>query len=93
MARRDHPETSDEGRQARADAIKADADVAGEVQQAVDAETEQGFRGVEVDQTPNEAYTLQGVTSAQPTPETDADAAETARQGQKDAEAKARGVG
>ncbi len=41
------------------------------VQSAVDQETKQGFRGVEVDPTPNEAYTVAGVTSGQPTPETD----------------------
>jgi hypothetical protein len=42
-----------------------------DVQKAVDKETEQGFRGVEVDQTPNENYTIAGVTSGKPTPETE----------------------
>lgn len=41
-----------------------------QVQQVVDAENERGFRGVEVDQTPNENYTVAGVTSGKPTPET-----------------------
>lgn len=42
-----------------------------EVAKKVDRETEQGFRGVEVDATPNEHYTVAGVTAGQPTPETD----------------------
>lgn len=52
---------------------------AGEVQALMDEEQEQGFRGVEVDPTPNENYTVAGVTSGAPTPETDAAAAEEAR--------------
>lgn len=55
----------------------ADAENA-EVQATVDEETEQGFRGTKVDQTPNENYTVAGVTSGAPTPETDADAARAA---------------
>lgn len=42
-----------------------------EVQERKDAEEEQGFVGVKVDPTPNENYTLKGVTSGKPTPETD----------------------
>lgn len=38
------------------------------VQEQVDKETEQGFRGVEVDPTPNENYTVSGVTSGKPVP-------------------------
>lgn len=49
--------------------VPADAGQA-ELQAQVDKEQEQGFVGVEVDQTPNENYTLQGVTSGAPTPET-----------------------
>jgi hypothetical protein len=45
-----------------------------EVQAAMDVATEQGFFGVEVDGTPNEHYTVAGVTAGKPTPETDADA-------------------
>lgn len=41
------------------------------VQKAVDKETEQGYRGTTVDPTPNENYTVAGVTSGKPTPETD----------------------
>lgn len=40
-------------------------------QEAMDAEQEQGFRGVAVDPTPNENYTVAGVTAGKPTPETD----------------------
>ena len=47
----------------------------GKVQEKVDTELEQGFRGVEVDPTPNENYTVAGVTSGAPTPETDPEAA------------------
>lgn len=49
-----------------------------EVQKQVEKEEEQGFRGVEVDPTPNENYTLAGVVAGKPTPETDRDAAEKA---------------
>lgn len=71
-----HPESSDEGRQAKANAEAGVADVAAQVKAKVDTETEQGFRGVEIDSTPNENYTVAGVTSGAPTPETDADAAD-----------------
>lgn len=46
-----------------------------QVQAAVDEETERGYNGIEVDPTPNENYTLKGVTSGKPTPETDEKAA------------------
>lgn len=88
----DHPENSPEGRRAKADAEKADAAVASGPQEVIDKETEQGFRGVEVDPTDNEAYTLKGVTSGMPTPETDDDAAEDARKAQADVARKANGV-
>ena len=45
----------------------------------VETETKQGFRGTEVDPTPNENYTVAGVTSGAPTPETDADHAASVR--------------
>lgn len=52
-----------------------------EVQERSDVETEQGFRGDgPVDPTPNEAYTVEGVTSGEPTPETDAKAAAKAEE-------------
>jgi hypothetical protein len=53
---------------------------ASNVQEKMDADLEQGFRGTAVDPTPNEAYTVAGVTSGMPTPETDADAAKAARE-------------
>ncbi len=60
-------------------AKKDNASTEKQVQEAVDVETEQGFRGIEVDPTPNENYTVKGVTSGKPTPETDAKALEKAR--------------
>lgn len=48
------------------------------VQKAVDEEEEQGFRGVTADPTPRAHYTVQGVTSGKPTPETDQGAADEA---------------
>jgi hypothetical protein len=50
-----------------------------EVQKTVDAETEQGFVGTAVDPTDRANYTVEGVTSGAPTPETDEGAAEAAR--------------
>lgn len=49
-----------------------------EVQKRFDEEAAQGLSGVEVDPTPNENYTVAGVTSGKPTPETDPKAAEKA---------------
>ena len=60
-------------------ATKKDDSGAAEVQAKVDAENELGFRGVRVDPTPLENYTLQGVVSGKPTPETDEKAAAKAR--------------
>lgn len=88
----DHPENSPEGQKAKADAEKADSANADSVQAKVDRETEQGFRGLEVDSTPNEAYTLAGVASGMPTPETDEGQAEKVRKDQKNAEKLANGV-
>ncbi len=48
------------------------------VQEQVDHEQDQGFRGDKTDPTDNSAYTVQGVTSGAPTPETDPDAAAAA---------------
>lgn len=42
-----------------------------QVQEKVDTETEQGFRGDKVDPTPDSAYSVAGVTKGAPTPETD----------------------
>jgi len=92
-ARKDHPESGAAGKQAKADAEAADATNMEQVQAAVDVETEQGFRGVEVDQTPNEAYTVAGQAAGAGTPETDPEVKAAATAGQRDAEAKAAGVG
>jgi hypothetical protein len=74
-------------------AARKDNDQAAEqVQAATDKETEQGFRGIEVDPTPNENYTVAGVTSGKPTPETDDAAAEEARKARGDVARRAAGV-
>jgi hypothetical protein len=44
---------------------------AGEVQAKMDEEQEKGYRGTKGDPTPNENYTVAGVTKGLPTPETD----------------------
>lgn len=44
---------------------------AGEAQAKMDKETDQGYAGSVPDPTPNENYTVGGVTSGKPTPETD----------------------
>lgn len=51
-----------------------------DIQAKVDQEAAQGFRGIEVDPTPNENYTVKGVVSAAPTPETDVDHARKVRE-------------
>lgn len=52
-----------------------------EVQAKVDVETEQGFVGFVPDPTPNENYTIAGVTSGAPTPENNPQAAAEAGSG------------
>lgn len=54
-------------------ATKKTTDPLDAMQEAMDAEHERGHRGVAVDPTPNENYTLAGVTKGKPTPETDPD--------------------
>lgn len=51
----------------------------GDVQEQVDTEQEQGFRGDKVDPTPNEHYTVAGVIAGKPTPETDPEHAHKVR--------------
>lgn len=70
---------------------KADGGAA-QVQAKTDEELEQGFRGTEVDTTPNENYTVAGVTSGKPTPETDDDQAEKVRKDTRAVERGANGV-
>lgn len=50
-----------------------------EVQAKTDQINEQGFFGTKVDPTPNEHYTVAGVTSGKPTPETDVKSADKAK--------------
>jgi hypothetical protein len=88
---RNHPENSEQGQKAKDDAVAADTSTA-DVQKQVDEDQARGFRGVEVDPTPNEAYTIAGVTSGAPTPETDDGAAEVARKAQVTAANTAAGV-
>lgn len=49
------------------------------VEKTINEEQEKGYRGTATDPTPRENYTVAGVTSGAPTPETDAKAAEAAR--------------
>lgn len=56
MAKNDTPPGTDVGQE--------------EVQERMDEETEQGFRGTKADPTPNENYTVAGVIAGKPTPET-----------------------
>lgn len=53
-----------------------------EVQKHVDSLTEKGYDGEPGDPTPNENYTVAGVTSGAPTPETDKEAAAKVREHQ-----------
>jgi len=50
------------------------------MQEAADRAADQGFIGTRIDPTPNEHYTVAGVTSGKPTPETDEAAAKAARE-------------
>jgi hypothetical protein len=90
-SKNDHPESSPEGQQSKADAVTADQSTA-DMQKRADEDTARGFRGVEVDPTPNEHYSVAGVTSGMPTPETDDGAAEEARKAQADTSRQAAGV-
>jgi hypothetical protein len=49
----------------------SDDSSAGRVRAAFDEANEQGFFGQSPDNTPRENYTLKGVTSGKPTPETE----------------------
>lgn len=63
---------------------KKDDDLgAAEVQKKVDAAEDKGYFGEVPDPTPSDHYTVSGVTSGKPTPETDPDVA-PARQSQAD---------
>lgn len=75
--------------------LAADADAPGnaEMQKTVDKAEAQGFYGVEVDPTDNEAYTVAGVVKGAPTPETDAKAADKAAEAQRDVAGPGNGPG
>lgn len=60
-------------------AVDGPAGGADEVADKLQKEQEQGYRGDPVDPTPNENYTVAGVTSGAPTPETDENLAREAR--------------
>lgn len=62
------------------DTTTASAKASSTADKQIDLEQSQGFRGTEVDSTPNENYTVAGVTSGKPTPETDAGSAQAARE-------------
>lgn len=67
-------------RQSKATQATPDDGVAQAIQKATDEAEEQGYFGIAVDPTPNENYTLKGVTSGAPTPESDPEYAREVRQ-------------
>jgi len=77
MARNDGKDTTDPkgsaklgaGDQVPAGLEQEDVEALKEVQGVLDEEQGQGFRGTEVDMTPNENYTVAGVTSGADVPE------------------------
>jgi hypothetical protein len=71
---------STSSRQSKATQETPDDGVAQAIQKATDEAEEQGYFGTAVDPTPNENYTLKGVTSGAPTPETDREYAREVRQ-------------
>lgn len=71
---------STSSRQSKTTQETPDDGVAREIQKATDEAEEQGYFGTAVDPTPNEHYTLKGVTSGAPTPETDPEYAREVRQ-------------
>jgi hypothetical protein len=77
------PEAAPDGGAFAASQTHGAADAPGpgsdEVQSAMDKATDAGLFGVEIDSTPNENYTVAGVTSGAPTPETDPEHAEKVR--------------
>jgi len=73
-------ESKSTSRQSKTTQETPDDGVAQAIQQATDEAEEQGYFGTAVDPTPNENYTLKGVTSGAPTPETDPEYAREVRQ-------------
>lgn len=68
---KDAPKAAETSRQT---ATKGGESGEAEVQAKMDEINAQGFMGEETDQTPNQNYTVSGVTQGKPTPETDAQA-------------------
>lgn len=73
-------ESKSTSRQSKSTQPTPDDGVAQEIQRMTDDAEEQGFLGVDVDPTPNENYTVKGVTSGAPTPESDPEYAREVRQ-------------
>ncbi|MET9550538.1 hypothetical protein ABZY36_35335 [Streptomyces sp. NPDC006627] len=71
---------STSSRQNKATQDTPDDGVAQEIQRVTDEAEEKGYFGAAVDPTPNENYTLKGVTSGAPTPESDREYAREVRQ-------------
>lgn len=69
--------TASQKKRDQAASSTADAGEA-EVQAQTDQDVDQGYRGTVADPTPNHAYTVGGVVSGEPTPETDAELAKQA---------------
>ena len=63
-AKSDSSDKSESKETGKGDAVK-------KVEDQIEKENEQGYRGIQVDETPNENYTVKGVTSGKPTPETE----------------------
>lgn len=75
MSKKQESDTTKDSTRSSAKATRSTATI----QEKFDQEQAQGFRGTEVDSTPNENYTVAGVTADKPTPETDAAQAATVR--------------
>ncbi len=76
MPRKDEQEPAQQSQvQSPREADKSTAGIEEQAQAQVDADAELGYRGVEVDLTPNEAYTVAGVSAGTPVPETQQDPA------------------
>ncbi len=70
MTKSDEKKPTNKSRDAEKLDASADAGQA-QVQAQMDTATEQGYHGIKVDPTPDAHYTVEGVTSGKPTPETD----------------------
>lgn len=70
--------TETDARRATGEKQSSTDETSADLQARADERNEKGFIGAEVDQTPNENYTVAGVTEGLPTPETDKNAAKEA---------------